>query len=61
MELKKDEETLEIINLIDFTYSSLIGRDQTIDLAVERDCVKETLARLCYSLSLLNDEEIMSF
>jgi len=61
MGLKNDEDTLEIINLIEFTYTSLLGSDRAIELSVERDCVKETLARLSYSLSLLNDNEIMSF
>jgi len=61
MGLKNDEDTLEIINLIEFTYTSLLGNERAIELSVERDCVKETLARLSYSLSLLNDNEIMSF
>jgi hypothetical protein len=54
----KDEECLEVINLIDFTYSNLLGSEESFDPEVARDCIKETLSGLYLSLSYLSEEEI---
>lgn len=57
----KDEECLEVINLVDFTYSHLIGSEESFDPYVAKDCIKETLSRLFLSLSYLGEAEIREF
>ena len=52
---------MEVINLIDFTYSNLLGNEETFDPEVARDCIKETLSGLFLSLSFLSEKDITSF
>ena len=57
----KDEEGLEIINLIEFSYTHLLGTEETFDVYVSRDCIKETLAGLFKSLEYIGQEQIHTF
>lgn len=58
---EKDEECLEVINLIDFTYSNLLGSEDSFDPEMARDCIKETLSGLFHSLSFLSEQQIVTF
>lgn len=55
IQAQNNEECLEVINLIDFTYSNLLGSDETFDPEMARDCIKETLSGLFVSLSYLSE------